>query len=272
MIDLEEKTMPYIKINKIPKIRFAHVFGATEYKNTIPPEKNLIEISYVSEGETRVKDGSEYYVMTKYSLSINLRDSLVKIKADKFHEHHTVCFEVEFESSEEKDSIYLPRALHFKEKNTAHDIVDEIIKIHTLYPERELKLGSLILSLLDQINTIARGTVKKTDLTSLYVIKAKNYVYKHLHEPIRQKEIAEYLDLTPEYLCWIFKKHTGATLMKFVNTTKLSKIRMLLMRENFKLYQAAAVYGYDDANYVSKLYKKYYGRNITDFSSLKSDY
>ena len=264
--------MPYIKINQLPKIRFAHVFGATEYKNSIPPEKNVIEISYVSEGETEVQDGSERYRMTKYSLSINLRNSQVKIKADKFHEHHTVCFEVEFEVTEGKDSVCLPRALHFKEKDTAHDIVDEIIKIYTLYPERELKVGGLILSLLDQINTVARGTTQRTDLTSLYVIKAKNYVYKHLHKPILQKEIAEHLDLTPEYLCWVFKKHTGVTLMKFINTTKLSKIRMLMMRENFKLYRAAAVYGYDDANYVSKLYKKYYGRNITDFSSQKSDY
>ena len=51
--------------------------------------------------------------------------------------------------------------------------------------------------------------------------------------------------------------------MQFVNRVKLSSIRMLMAKENLKLYEAAQRYGYSDANYVSKLFKKYYGINIT---------
>jgi YesN/AraC family two-component response regulator len=36
-------------------------------------------------------------------------------------------------------------------------------------------------------------------------------------------------------------------------------------RENLRLYEAATRYGYTDANYVSRLYKRYFGKNITDF-------
>ena len=35
-------------------------------------------------------------------------------------------------------------------------------------------------------------------------------------------------------------------------------------KENLKLYEASQLFGYSDANYVSFLYKKMFGRNITD--------
>ena len=92
----------------------------------------------------------------------------------------------------------------------------------------------------------------------------------HLKEPILQKEVAAHLLITPEYLCNIFKKATGESLIKFINSVKLTKIRALILHENLKLNQAAILYGYSDPNYVSKLYKKYYGHNITDFSFQKT--
>ena len=51
--------------------------------------------------------------------------------------------------------------------------------------------------------------------------------------------------------------------MSFINRTKLRKIKTLIDRENMKLYQAAEAFGYSDANYVSRLYKKLFGKNIT---------
>ena len=53
------------------------------------------------------------------------------------------------------------------------------------------------------------------------------------------------------------------TPMQFVNRVKLSSIRTLMAKEGVKLYEAAEMFGYTDPNYVSKLFKKYYGMNIT---------
>ena len=52
--------------------------------------------------------------------------------------------------------------------------------------------------------------------------------------------------------------------MQFVNKVKLSKICAVMKHENLKLYEAAELYGYSDPNYVSRLFKKYYNKNITD--------
>ena len=52
--------------------------------------------------------------------------------------------------------------------------------------------------------------------------------------------------------------------MRFINETKLTGIRLMMESKGIPLHQAAAQYGFSDANYVSRLYKKYYGRPITE--------
>jgi YesN/AraC family two-component response regulator len=62
------------------------------------------------------------------------------------------------------------------------------------------------------------------------------------------------------------------TLIRYVNLHKLTDIKNLLEKENLPMYKVAEMYGYSDANYVSTLYKKIFGRNITSLpEDRKSD-
>ena len=51
--------------------------------------------------------------------------------------------------------------------------------------------------------------------------------------------------------------------MKYVNKIKLENIKSIMDRENIPLYKAAALYGYSDPNYVSRLYAQMFGKSIT---------
>ena len=57
--------------------------------------------------------------------------------------------------------------------------------------------------------------------------------------------------------------------MRYLNTTKLKSMQMLMQKENLKLREAALLYGYSDPNYVSALYRKLFGHNITDIKNGK---
>ena len=265
--------MKLLKVSSLPKIKFAHVFSAEKYTNLIKAEKNRVEISYVSSGSCCLKVDEKHYKLEPFSVIVNLGLKDMCVDTDAFHEHYTVCFETDFDLQFFNKNISIPNVLHFKNKNTIHKIIDEIVRLQTLYPQKELALSGLFLQLFEEINTTANSNNStKSETTSPYVIKAKDYVYKHLGEQIEEQQIATQLSITPEYLCSIFKKYTGQTLIKFINTTKLNKIRELLLHKNYKLNRASALYGYSDPNYVSKLYKKYFGHNITDFSSQKTLY
>ena len=136
--------------------------------------------------------------------------------------------------------------------------------MNTLYPERSNTLGGLVLQLLDEINAEAFWVdIRNNRRYSLYEHRATEFIYQNVHKRITQKDIARHLGITPEYFSAVFKKSRGMTPMQFVNRVKLSSIRMAMAKDNLKLCEAAEKFGYSDPNYVSKLFKKYYGINIT---------
>ena len=149
--------------------------------------------------------------------------------------------------------------------NEVHRLIDEIIRIYSHFPDRKYRLGGLVLELLDEIDRRTNPNhSEKNRKESFYEYKAIKYIYDNVDKPITQRDIARHLGITPEYFSAVFKNAKGISPKQFVNRVKLSSIRMLMARENLKLYEAAARYGFTDANYVSKLFKKYYGINITE--------
>ena len=245
--------MRYIKIKTLPKILFAHSFGADKYDKSLPVRKNRIEISYVKDGYMV----SDSIYKEKYGISCNIFDRETHITSSSFHEHHTVCFNLEFDVSDTKaeNSILIPEYLTCPEYSRAHELIDKIIQIHTLYPEDELSVSGMFLELISEITMLSE---QPRDIkASIYAEKAKEYVFSHLHEQITQREVADALHITPEYLCAVFKRANGVTFIKFVNQTKLVRIKDAIKREGIKLYEAAELYGYSDPNYVSRLIKKY---------------
>lgn len=152
------------------------------------------------------------------------------------HSHHTACASLEFQIfNDDIDRLYLPLVTRASSDTTAiRQIFDQLV-----YDRSCLLYG-------------------------LYVQKAKDYIHRHLNEPITQRQVDRHLDISPGYLCEIFRRTQQTTLMQYVNKRKLCGIQTLLEQKHLKLNEASALYGYADPNYVSRLYKKLFQRNITD--------
>lgn len=263
--------MPKIEILGLPEIEEAHIFSTPKYDNLLPKKGGCIEVSYIAEGELCFDGDDSSKILHRFDIACTFRTVEHRVTSDAFHEHHTVCFRMPYRESEGNKVVALPYALRFDAISEAHRLIDEIIRIYTLYPDRSNLISGLILQLLDEINEQSKKVeFSQSDVASLYVYKAKAYIYNNLTRPITQREVAEKLNITPEYFSSIFKAACGLTPMRFINRIKLMKIRMLMERERMKLYEAAEQYGFSDPNYVSKLYKKLFGQNITDSITVKS--
>ena len=260
--------MRYIRLLGTPTIKFAHIFDAPSYNHVLPRAENQIEISYVSAGKTLCEQGWERVEKECCHIGCNLFDAPANISAKGYHEHRTVCFSVPFEllGEGEDGAFCLPYHLPLTSREKIHDLIDEIIRLYMLEPEKKWGLTGLFLQLLEEVSHTARRLFdKEFPAYSPYVNRAKEYIYQNLQRPISEKEVAEHLGITPEYLCAVFKRANDVSLITFVNQAKLSRIRTEMERENLRLYEAAVRYGYHDPNYVSRLYKRYFGKNITDF-------
>lgn len=259
--------MKTFEIKNLPQVRFAHVYHADTYSNTFAVSSDRMEVTFISEGSTKIEcNGMEYVAKKGDIICQPYYPHQIKIKASAYHEHHTVQAVFKWSLQENPNGLYLPMITpaHYNTK-TAANLIEQLICNQLLFKDSPTKGAILFLDLLYEIDQCNRKA-EKTTLPGevLYTQRAKEYVQNHIRLPITQKSVADHLSISPEYLCSVFKKTEGMTFIKYVNTEKLEAIRNLMEKEHLHLYEAALLFGYSDPNYVSRLFKKYYNYNITD--------
>lgn len=264
--------METIRIDGLPEIAFAHIYGEQVYNSVLPTLPRRIEVTFLYEGSLQIEQNGITAQAQKNSVICNLFETPLHIRASGYHEQHTVCFHVAFSHTDERQNnvLRLPLLTQLQEAGRLCRLIDEIIRTHTLHTGNALICAGLFLQLLGELDSLNRQGAKNNSYGNLrYINRAKDYIYKNLQRPIRQSEVAEQLGVSPEYLCAIFKKTEGVSLMYFINRIKLERIRSLVEKENMKLRDAAELYGFTDANYVSRLFKKIFHMNITDIKKSK---
>ena len=258
--------MNCIEILDIPSFNFAHSFDSDRYQNSFVQNKNTIEITYICEGEISVETKTNKFIAGAGDVICNIHSSPVKIYSDKYHLHRTVSLNVRWDfPSHEHGGMYTDILIKSSpESQKIIKIINEFVFSSYKYENSPTFCAHLFFDMLSEIDEYCRNNADfPTSEYSLISEKTKKYVQNNITRKITQKEIASYLGITPGYLCVAFKKTEGIPVMRYINLLKLKNIRILMEKENIRLYEAASIYGYSDANYVSYLYKKLYGHSIS---------
>lgn len=264
--------MKTIEFSSIPSLRFTHMFKAWDYQNHFNPLKNFIEIAYILDGVHEIDDGTEKYIAQKDDVICLIRDGKIDVSSKGYSCHLTVGINIDYTLTQDSiGGVLLPVVI--SAKNNTSEIrqrIDWFVHNHIICEQSPIKSSAGILDLFCKIDECSRRAIsKKLPADYLHIYKAKQYINRNIYEHIEQKSVAKHLGITPEYLCSIFKKSEGITLMHYINTEKLKSIKTLIDTKNMPLYEASSVYGYSDPNYVSRLYKKIFGYNITDMPNKK---
>ena len=246
--------------NSVPDVIFAHAFTADSYRQTLASSRDIIEITYITEGSLSLSSGGVTETAFSGDVITNRYEAPLTVDARSRHSHHTVCFT--FETKEPFSAIPLVTRSGAGTSQICR-LIDGIIMIHTLYPDERMRPTGLFIQLVGELCALSDRPVSGTPGEILYVKRAKEYIYDHITEPLMQKTVAAYLDISPEYLCLLFRKIDGRSVIRFINEIKLESIKDLMQTRGVSLCRAAEQYGYSDGNYVSRLYKKYYNESIT---------
>jgi len=255
------------QIRDIPHVFMAHVYRAPFYDNTLLGRAGRMEISYIYEGCVHLECGGEHAEVPRNHIIVLPLLTPTRVYTDQPHCHHTMAFtaDLRFCSEGEPGAVTIPPVTDAADAGSSPcRLIDEIIHLHTV-SDSPLRCSGLVLQLLGELHE--RQLRKNAHISAgeaEYVRRAKRYILEHLYQPITQREIAAHLDITPEYLCAVFRKAEKMPMITFINRAKLEGIRALMEKEQLHLYQAAEIYGYTDPNYVSRLYKKLFRRNITE--------
>ena len=258
--------MKMYDIQSLPAVRFAHVHQADSYNVVFKELKNIIEIFYIQEGTVTISCCGETFTAEKDDIICSFYDGETYVHTDSYHCHHTVSVGIALNESNGSNALFLPRITKAsKDTEEIKDMIDSFIYKPYTYENSTAKEAKCILDLLCKIDEVNRKReTHSLPEISILTEKAKKYIHRNIRTPITQKEVADYLRISPGYLCNVFKKSEGISVIKYINSIKLKNIHNLIQKENMKLYEAASRYGYNDANYVSSLFKKMFGYNITD--------
>lgn len=132
--------------------------------------------------------------------------------------------------------------------NSYHNPLDTLTELSLFY-----EILRLYFSL---VNIEKLLPIKQND----FVKVLNSYILKHYLNTITIKELAELVNLQPNYFIQTFKKHFKDTPINYINNLRIDKsVRLLRNHSNFSIDEIASSCGFSDSRYFSRLFKKKYG-------------
>lgn len=85
------------------------------------------------------------------------------------------------------------------------------------------------------------------------------------------KKIADAVNLSPNYLCSLFKQNTKSTINDFIIQIRLEKAKKILRTSKLRLYEISSNIGIPDPNYFSALFKQKCGMTPSEYRNARKD-
>ncbi|WP_165000765.1 response regulator [Xylanivirga thermophila] len=144
---------------------------------------------------------------------------------------------------------------------TCDHIQQQYITETIIYASDIIDIKGYLLQLLDQI----QNNINNLDDKGRIIFDVERFILENYDENLSIDEIAKHVYLTPTYLCHLYKKNTGRTLNQFIREVKMNKSRYLLTNTNLTIGEISEKIGYNNQNYFTKTFTKYFGITPTAF-------
>lgn len=129
----------------------------------------------------------------------------------------------------------------------------EFLTCETL-EERE----KMLLNLYEKFADRVKETRQPHDHTA--ILKVQNTISEKYMEQISIISLADMVNLTPAYLCVLFRQKYGMTINEYMTQIRMEKAKELLGETQLHLYEICYQVGYLSPAYFSRLFKKYTGQ------------
>ncbi|MBQ4899237.1 response regulator [Paenibacillus sp. Marseille-P2973] len=89
--------------------------------------------------------------------------------------------------------------------------------------------------------------------------QAKQFIHSHYAQNMTLEVIAEELNLSPNYLSYLFRKETKESVVEYLTGYRIEQAKKLLRTTHYKVYEVGQMVGYDSEQYFSRVFKKVVG-------------
>ncbi|WP_175486742.1 response regulator transcription factor [Sediminibacillus halophilus] len=105
----------------------------------------------------------------------------------------------------------------------------------------------------------------RTENNDWLMERAEAYINKYYTSEIKAHEVADVINISPNYFSSLFKQRTGRNFNEYVNELRVEQAKTLLADTPFKVREIAEQVGYHEYKYFVEVFKKFAGMTPTEF-------
>lgn len=129
---------------------------------------------------------------------------------------------------------------------TAEAMIDDLI---------QMTLDSFTKEIDDEISQVSNKKVQEILL----------YIRDHFNQEISIQHLANRFFLSPNYLCQLFKKEVGETIVEHISRLRIEYACKMLIETDLSIYQVGEKCGFQDYFYFTRIFKRHLKMTPTQF-------
>lgn len=153
------------------------------------------------------------------------------------------------------------------DKGAHQDEVESLCDFYINFLETKDTMTELISLELNILHSFL-DRVRKVDhvpQNSPLVDRTQRYIFQNLSENLTLKEIADALNVNPNYLSGVFAKENGVSITHFINQQRIKEAKELLCITRHSLMDISMLLGYNSQSYFTRVFKSMEGIGPREF-------
>ena len=278
-----------IEVLSFDRIALAHTLASDDYKYHLnnqgygiygktPPNGGILEIGFVEQNPVVLSGELGSFLIEENSIFIIPPhcDFSVSVVNEGLHRHTSAEFLICCHTAPADRCLppqgrtvalplYIPPSPENGEIfNLIRSIASaKIVESERSYFEECADFMQLIHLLCQRIRN--ENTPDATPGNRRHCARAKTYISQNIHRKLSVGEIAGAVGVSKNYLTNVFSATEGIALTEYINRSKLAYMVMLIRRYGYTLQQAGKHVGLNDVNYISRIFKRYYGMTVSEY-------
>lgn len=279
-----------LKILSFERCAFAHSLATTDYHYNLQNEGygvygqtplggGILEIGFVEQNPIVLSDEDGEILIEENSIFVIPPKSRFSVRSltPDLHRHTTAEFLIRCQSRHVEEfkpatgkTVTLPLIIPPGPGTTEiFSLIRAIARAKTTQSERNyFEECADFMLLIHKLSSVVQTSGQAGDVSPgnrRYCERAKSYISENIDRQLTVSDVANAVGVSKNYLTNVFSGSECIPLMEYINRSKLSYMLELIRRYGYTLTQAGEHVGFTDANYVSRIFKRYYGMTFTEY-------
>lgn len=118
----------------------------------------------------------------------------------------------------------------------------------------------------DYINLMHENKIHSYNKMTIKIIE---YIHENITETIFLDDLVKSVNMSKEYICSMFKKNVGLSIVEYVNYNKIEESKYFLKYSNMSISDIAFLFNFGSPGYFSSVFKKQTGLTPRQFQRAK---